>query len=56
MPKIALRPFVVILALLTGLSARAASAAEIKVVCSGASARCCSSSLRLSRNRRAISW
>jgi molybdate transport system substrate-binding protein len=36
MPKIALRPFAVILALLTGLSARAASAAEIKVVCSGA--------------------
>ena len=36
MPKIALRPFAVILALLTGLSARAASAAEIKVVCAGA--------------------
>ena len=36
MPKIALRPLALILALLTGLSARAASAAEIKVVCSGA--------------------
>jgi Bacterial extracellular solute-binding protein len=36
MPKIARRPFALILALLTGLSARAASAAEIKVVCSGA--------------------
>jgi hypothetical protein len=36
MPRIALRPFPVILALLAGLSARAASAAEIKVVCSGA--------------------
>ena len=36
MLKIALRLFAVILALLTGLSARAASAAEIKVVCSGA--------------------
>jgi molybdate transport system substrate-binding protein len=36
MPKITLRPFAVILALLTGLSDRAASAAEIKVVCSGA--------------------
>ena len=36
MLKIALRLFAVILALLTGLSARAASAAEIRVVCSGA--------------------
>src|SRR5215469_11915715 len=36
MPKLGLRLFAVILALLTGLSARAAAATEIKVVCAGA--------------------
>ena len=56
MPNIMPRLLAAILALLAGVSAEAAAAAEVNVLCSGAMRGVLQRSLQISRNPRAITW